>query len=150
LLIPVLGLLPPNDRRVQGTIAAVKKELMPNESLVFRYVNDDGLPGKEGCFVLCSFWLIRTLALSGRIEEAEALFMNILKYISPLGLFSEEINPVTGEQLGNFPQAFSHIGLINASLFLGIAKGKKHTGPFPAMPDKSRRKLNKGEKIWMK
>ncbi len=97
--------------------------------MVYRYEGEDGLPGKEGGFILCSFWLVDALVLSGRVEEAERTFTNLLGHISPLGLFSEEIDPDTGDLLGNFPQAFSHIGLINSALYLGRAKGRKHMGP---------------------
>lgn len=131
LLIPMMGFLPFYDSRIQGTINAVLKHLTTQEGLVYRYLGEDGLPGKEGVFSLCSFWLVNVLALSGRIKEAEKIFRNILKYVSPLGLLAEEINPDTGKQLGNFPQAFSHIGLINSALYLGRAKGKKQMGPEP-------------------
>ena len=130
LLIPIMGFLPFNDSRVIGTIKATTERLMTN-GLVHRYEGDDGLPGKEGTFVLCTFWLVEALALSGQVEKAEEIFTGLLKYISPLGLFAEEINPVSGEQLGNYPQAFSHIGLINSALYLGIAKGRKQMGPQP-------------------
>jgi GH15 family glucan-1,4-alpha-glucosidase len=132
LLIPIMGFLPFHDRRIQGTIKAIQSNLVVNRSLVYRYHNDDGLAGGEGCFTICSFWLIKALALSGKKREAEELFENTLQYMSPLGLLSEEIDPATGRQLGNFPQAFSHIGLINASLYIGIAKGKEHAGPAPS------------------
>ena len=131
LLIPLMGFLPFNDLRIQGTIAATLKRLTTSGSLVYRYEAGDGLPGSEGNFVLCSFWLIQNLALSGRIEQAEEMFLNVLKYISPLGLFSEEIEAKTGRQIGNFPQAFSHVGLINSALYIGIVKGRKHKGPKP-------------------
>ncbi|MFX1466681.1 MAG: glycoside hydrolase family 15 protein [Promethearchaeota archaeon] len=131
LLIPLMHFLPAADPRVQGTINAVLARLSTNEGLVHRYKSEDGLPGNEGTFILCSFWLIKTLALSGRIEESEKLLQNILKYISPLGLFAEEVDIKTGKLLGNFPQAFSHIGLINSVLYLSIAKGRKHKGPKP-------------------
>ncbi|MEE8637902.1 MAG: glycoside hydrolase family 15 protein, partial [Candidatus Margulisiibacteriota bacterium] len=129
LLIPLMNFLPPDDPKVQGTIDAALKWLMTKKGLVFRYKTEDGLPGTEGNFILCSFWLVKALAISKRVEEAEKVFNNILKYVSPLGLLAEEIDPLTGKQLGNFPQAFSHIGLINSALYLGIAKGKKHKGP---------------------
>ncbi len=131
LLIPLMDFLSFDDPRVQGTIEAVLKKLVTKEGLVYRYDSDDGLPGGEGYFVLCSFWLVKALALSGRVEEAEEIFLKVLKYISPLGLLAEEIDPENGTQLGNFPQAFSHIGLINSALYLGIAKGKKYKGPKP-------------------
>ena len=131
LLIPMTGFLPFDDPHVQGTIDATLKGLMSKDGLVYRYQGEDGLPGKEGAFILCSFWLADSLTLSGRVEEAERIFTNLLKYVSPLGLLAEEIDPDTGGQLGNFPQAFSHIGLINSSLYLGMAKGKQQMGPPP-------------------
>lgn len=131
LLIPILGFLPANDQRVQGTINAIMKELNAGNGLLYRYHSNDGLAGNEGCFVLCSFWLIKALALSKRIEEAEEVFNQMIRNLSPLGLLAEEIDPETRGQLGNFPQAFGHIGLINAALYLGIVKNKGHKGPRP-------------------
>jgi GH15 family glucan-1,4-alpha-glucosidase len=131
LLIPMMGFLPFDDGRVQGTIDATLENLTSDEGLVYRYVSGDGLRGQEGTFVLCTFWLVNALSLSGRVEEAEGIFMNVLKHISPSGLLSEEIDPRTGEQLGNFPQAFSHIGLINSAIYLGKAKGKAQMDPEP-------------------
>lgn len=131
LLIPIVGFLPFNDPRIQGTIDMVLKRLVIKDELVYRYFADDGLPGKEGAFALCTFWLINALALSGRIQEAEKIFTTFLKHVTPTGLLSEEIDPHTGNQLGNFPQAFSHIGLINSALYIGKAKGKNQKGPTP-------------------
>ena len=131
LLIPRMGLLPYDDPRVQGTIEAVMKNLMTEKGLVYRYKNEDGLPGDEGCFALCSFWLVDSLALSDRLDEAIHIFVNVLRLMSPLGLLAEEIDPETGKLLGNFPQAFSHIGLVNSALYIGIARGRKHKGPKP-------------------
>ncbi|GIW46180.1 MAG: glycosyl hydrolase [Deltaproteobacteria bacterium] len=131
LLIPIVGFLSFNDPRVQGTVDAVVKYLMNEKGLVYRYDGEDGLTGKEGTFTLCSFWLVDTLTLSGRIKEAEEIFLNVLKYVSPLGLLAEEIDANLDRQLGNFPQAFSHIGLINSALYLGKAKGKEQMGPSP-------------------
>lgn len=131
LLIPMMGFLPFDDERVQGTIDAILKKLTTDDSLVYRYQAEDGLPGTEGKFILCSFWLVKALALSGRVDEAEEIFLKMLNYVNPLGLLSEEIDPDTHKQIGNFPQAFSHIGLINSALYLEIAKGKKHKGPKP-------------------
>ncbi|MEW5746409.1 MAG: glycoside hydrolase family 15 protein [Nitrospirota bacterium] len=130
LLIPLMEFLPFDDPRVQGTIDAVKQNLMRN-GFVYRYLTDDGLPGREGCFILCSFWLVDALALSGRREEALEVFSTICSHASPLGLLAEEIDPDTGEQLGNYPQAYSHIGLINSALYLGKAFGKEQRGPEP-------------------
>jgi GH15 family glucan-1,4-alpha-glucosidase len=129
LLIPMMGFLPFDDRRVQGTINAALKRLRLRDGLLRRYEGEDDLPGREGAFLLCSFWLVKALALSGRVEEAERIFFEVLNYASPLGLFSEEVDPDTGRLLGNFPQAFSHIGLINSALYLGTARGRRHRMP---------------------
>ncbi len=124
LLLPLLGFLPFDDPRIEGTIQATKKHLMKN-GLVYRYTDSDGLPGQEGAFVLCTFWLVDALALSGKVNEAEKTFLNLIRYASPLGLLAEEIDPDTKMQLGNYPQAFSHTGLINSALYIGLAKGKQ-------------------------
>jgi GH15 family glucan-1,4-alpha-glucosidase len=124
LLIPIVGFLSFKDSRVQSTINATLKHLT-KDGLVYRYLAADGLPGEEGGFVLCTNWLVDVLALSGRVKEAEKLYTGLLKKISPLGLFAEEIDRKTREQLGNFPQAFSHVGLINSALYIGLAKGRK-------------------------
>lgn len=118
LLIPIVGFLPPDDPRVQGTIDTILNRLATDDGLVNRYESDDGLPGEEGAFAVCSFWLVNALALSGRIEEAMTIFRSVCTYVSPLGLLAEEIDPNTGAQLGNFPQAFSQIGLVNSALYL--------------------------------
>ncbi len=130
LLIPILGFLPPDDKRVLGTIEATLDELT-TDGLVHRYVGDDGLPGGEGAFLLCTFWLVDALILAGRTGEAREIFTGVLKYAGPLGLFAEEVDPESKKQLGNFPQAFSHIGLINSALYLGRALGKRQMGPEP-------------------
>ena len=124
-----VGFLPFDDGRMQGTIDAVMEHLMTDDGLVMRYEGDDGLPGEEGAFVLCSFWLVECLALSGRVEEARDVFENVMEHISPLGLFAEELDPDTGEHRGNFPQAFSHIGLINAVLYLNEAEEGEAVDP---------------------
>ncbi|AWB28326.1 glycoside hydrolase family 15 protein [Halococcoides cellulosivorans] len=118
LRIPLVGFLPIDDDRVQGTIDAIRDRLTTEEGLVYRYEGRDGIAGGEGAFLLCSFWLVDCLAMSGDLREAEALFETIVEYASPLGLFSEEVIPQTGELLGNYPQAFSHLGLINSVLYL--------------------------------
>lgn len=124
LLIPLMGFLPFKDERVKGTIDATMNILMPESGFVYRYNGEDGLEGEEGAFILCSFWLVDALALSGRVEEAKTIFTKLLACASPLGLFAEEIDASSGIHLGNFPQAFSHIGLINSALYLGIAERK--------------------------
>lgn len=130
LLIPLHELLPFDDPRVQGTIDRTLEGLT-EEGLVYRYRMDDGLPDKEGAFVLCTFWLIDSLSLSGRLDEAHALFDRLCGRVNHVGLLSEQIDPATGTFLGNFPQAFSHIGLINSALYLAYAEGR-HT-PRPAL-----------------
>ncbi|KYH23946.1 glycosyl hydrolases family 15 [Halalkalicoccus paucihalophilus] len=118
LLIPLVGFLPADDSRVQSTIDAILDRLLVDGGLVMRYEGDDGLPGEEGAFLLCSFWLVSALAQSGRVDEAEAIFEDTRQHVSPLGLLSEEVDSEEGIQLGNVPQAFSHIGLINGALAL--------------------------------
>ncbi|MFD1565620.1 glycoside hydrolase family 15 protein [Haloarchaeobius amylolyticus] len=121
LLVPVVGFLPPDDERVQGTIDATIDRLVTDDGLVRRYEGDDGLPGTDSPFVVSSFWLVTALALAGRTEEATERFEAILEYTSPLGLLAEAVDPETGDQRGNFPQAYSHIGLLNAALALADA-----------------------------
>ncbi|WDV50723.1 glycoside hydrolase family 15 protein [Streptomyces coeruleorubidus] len=124
LLIPRVGFLPPDDPRVVGTIDAVRKEL-DHDGLLRRYsttdsdqADIDGLPGSEGTFLVCSFWLADALHMTGRTQEARELFERLAGLANDVGLLSEEFDPVTGRQLGNFPQAFSHIGLVNTALAL--------------------------------
>lgn len=119
LMLPLTGFLPPDDPRMTGTVAAVESELMVNGFLL-RYQTDghDGLEGHEGVFLLCSFWLVEVYALQGRMREAEELFERLLAVANDLGLLSEEIDSETGEMLGNFPQAFSHVGLVMAAIAL--------------------------------
>jgi alpha,alpha-trehalase len=119
LLMPMVGFLPATDARMRSTIEAIARELT-EDGLVLRYRNEaglnaDGLSGEEGTFVICSFWLVSALAQAGELERAERLFEQLVGYANDLGLLAEEIDTATGEQLGNFPQAFSHIGLITAA-----------------------------------
>lgn len=123
LLLPLVNFLPIEDERVQGTINACIAELMHN-GFMSRYKTDDGLNGKDGEFVLCNFWLIECLARSNRIEEAEQLMKETLRSANHLGLFSEEFDSNTNEMLGNFPQAFSHIGYINAVVAILSSRGR--------------------------
>jgi GH15 family glucan-1,4-alpha-glucosidase len=116
LLLPLVGFLPPTDDRVRATVLAVADELTV-DGLVLRYhveETDDGLHGEEGTFTICSFWLVSTLALIGETERARTLCEKLLSYASPLLLYAEEIDPASGRHLGNFPQAFTHLALINA------------------------------------
>ncbi|QLG50593.1 glycoside hydrolase family 15 protein [Natrinema halophilum] len=121
LLVSVVGFLPPDDHRVQGTIDATLARLATDDGLVRRYEGNDGLPGTGSPFVVSSLWLVTALALSGRTDEAADRFESILEYASPLGLLAEAVDPETGEQRGNYPQAYSHIGLINGALSLADA-----------------------------
>lgn len=117
LLIPTVGFLPPEDPRVQGTIAAVERTLM-RDGLVLRYhthETDDGLPPGEGAFLACSFWLADSYVLCGRRKDGRRLFERLLSLRNDLGLLSEEYDPASMRQVGNFPQAFSHIALINTA-----------------------------------
>jgi GH15 family glucan-1,4-alpha-glucosidase len=120
LLIPLVGFLPPQDERVRATVLAIADELTEDE-LVLRYrvdETDDGFSGEEGTFTICSFWLVSALTEIGEVTRARALCEKLLSYASPLFLFAEEIDPHSGRQLGNFPQAFSHLALINAVMHL--------------------------------
>jgi GH15 family glucan-1,4-alpha-glucosidase len=117
LLIGMVGLLQPDDPRFAGTVAAVEKRLL-QEGAVYRYRYDDGLPGEEGAFNLCTAWLIECYALLGRFDEAHALFARYIKNAGETGLLTEEVDPHTGVCLGNVPQAYSHAGLINVAIAL--------------------------------
>jgi GH15 family glucan-1,4-alpha-glucosidase len=115
LLMPRVGFLPATDPRIQGTIAAIERELT-KDGLVLRYSEaDDGLPSGEGTFIVCSFWYADALILSGRRRDAEAVFERLLDLRNDVGLLAEEYDPAGRRQLGNFPQAFSHVGLINTA-----------------------------------
>jgi GH15 family glucan-1,4-alpha-glucosidase len=119
LTMPAVGFIAPDDPMWQSTLRAMDDELV-SDSLVYRYnpyASPDGLPGNEGTFNMCTFWYVEALARSGRINDALITFEKMLTYSTHLGLYAEEISP-TGEQLGNFPQAFSHLALINAAMTL--------------------------------
>jgi GH15 family glucan-1,4-alpha-glucosidase len=120
LTIPIVGFLPPTDERVRSTVKAIERELSRG-ALVYRYRAEDGLEGDEGAFLLCSFWLVDALTLIGEIEDARGRFEELIGYASTHGLLSEEVDPATGTALGNYPQAFSHIGLVNSALYLSKA-----------------------------
>jgi len=126
LLIPLLGFLPPDDERVRKTVLAIADELT-EDGLVLRYKvehTDDGLEGKEGTFTICSFWLVTALARIGEIGRARALCEKLLSFASPLQLYAEEIEAESGRHLGNFPQAFTHLSLINAVMSVIEAEGQ--------------------------
>src|ERR671925_1488392 len=128
LLMPIYGFLPATDPRMRSTIEAIARDLT-EDGLVLRYraeegLNADGLTGEEGTFVICSFWLVSCLAQAGEVERAERLFEQLAGYANDLGLLGEEIDTANGEQLGNFPQAYSHIGLITAAYEIDKARGR--------------------------
>jgi GH15 family glucan-1,4-alpha-glucosidase len=121
LLIPLVGFLPASDPRVQGTLQAIEDKLLIDGEFVLRYETDnpsDGLPEGEGAFLACSFWLVDNYILQGRRAEARKLFDRLLSRCNDVGLLAEEFDPTTGRMLGNFPQAYSHVGLINCALNL--------------------------------
>ncbi|HLY48830.1 MAG TPA: glycoside hydrolase family 15 protein, partial [Solirubrobacteraceae bacterium] len=118
LLIPLVRFLPPDDERVRATVLAIADELQEN-GFILRYrvdETDDGLHGEEGTFLICSFWLVSALSEIGEHERSQALCERLLAHCSPLGLYAEELEARTGRHLGNFPQAFTHLALINAVL----------------------------------
>ncbi|MDQ6896302.1 MAG: glycoside hydrolase family 15 protein [Actinomycetota bacterium] len=125
LLIPLTGFLPVDDERIRNTVHAIAQELT-DDGLVLRYRvehTDDGLDGEEGTFTICSFWLVSAYALIGEVDQARRLCEKLFSMASPLGLYAEEIDAASGRHLGNFPQAFTHLGLINAVLHIMSAEG---------------------------
>jgi GH15 family glucan-1,4-alpha-glucosidase len=126
LLIPMVGFLPPEDPRVRGTLRAIEERLLIGDEFVLRYETEhagDGLPPGEGAFLACSFWLVANYILQGRYAAARKLFTRLLSRCNDVGLLAEELDPLTGRMLGNFPQAYSHVGLINCALNLSRQKG---------------------------
>jgi GH15 family glucan-1,4-alpha-glucosidase len=123
LLMPLVGFLPAKDPKMTSTIQRIREELSKDD-LVYRYKIDDGQLGKEGAFTVCSFWMVDCLTRLGKLREAEGLLNQLVKRSNHLGLYSEEIDPETGEALGNFPQAYTHMGLITASVHLEEARRK--------------------------
>ncbi|HWO88298.1 MAG TPA: glycoside hydrolase family 15 protein [Gemmatimonadales bacterium] len=125
LVVPKFRFLPRSDPRVRSTLAAIRRELGTScEELIYRYRAADGLAGEEGAFVTCSFWMIQNLAMVGELDEAERLFRNLVRRFEPLGLAAEEIDPATGEQMGNYPQALSHAALINTAVVIERLRSK--------------------------
>jgi GH15 family glucan-1,4-alpha-glucosidase len=124
LLIPLVGFLPPDDARVRNTVAAIERHLMV-DGFVLRYNTEsghDGLPAGEGAFLACSFWLVDNYVLAGRLDDARRLFQRLLSLQNAVGLLAEEYDPRAGRMVGNFPQAFSHVALINSALNLTRAE----------------------------
>jgi GH15 family glucan-1,4-alpha-glucosidase len=134
LLLPLLGFLPPEDPRVRATVLAIADELTEDE-LVLRYrveETDDGFSGEEGTFTICSFWLVSALVEIGEVARARTLCAKLLSFASPLHLFAEEIDPHSGQHLGNFPQAFSHLALINAVMHVIRADERTNRASAPS------------------
>jgi GH15 family glucan-1,4-alpha-glucosidase len=115
LMLPLVGFLPADDPRVLATINATEERLTDERGLVYRYRSRDGLEGEEGTFLLCTFWLAQALARAGHTARARTVFERAAAFVNDVGLLAEEVDAVSGELLGNFPQAFSHIGLVNAA-----------------------------------
>jgi alpha,alpha-trehalase len=126
LTMAIVGFLPASDAKMLATIEATAERLTDDRGLVYRYVTEDGLPGGEGTFLLCTFWLAQAWALAGETARAREVFERAIAHVNDVGLLAEEVDPETGELLGNFPQAFSHIGLINAAW--AISEAEKGTG----------------------
>ena len=131
LMVPLVGFLPPDDPRVTGTVEAIRRELR-QDGFVARYPTHpgvDGLPPGEGAFLACSFWMADCLAMLGRHDEARGQFERLLGLCNDVGLLSEEYDPRVKRLVGNFPQAFSHVGLVNTALNLSPAEGPAQQRP---------------------
>ncbi|MBI2238127.1 MAG: glycoside hydrolase family 15 protein [Actinobacteria bacterium] len=130
LLVPLVRFVPADDPRVRATVRRIERELSV-EGLVYRYLGSDGLPGGEGAFVICSFWLVDNLALTGDVDRAGELFERLLGYANDVGLLAEQVDPASGDLLGNFPQSFSHVGLVGAALNLerALRRRRGETAP---------------------
>ncbi|NMO21979.1 glycoside hydrolase family 15 protein [Pyxidicoccus fallax] len=115
LMIPITGFLPATDARVRSTVRAIQEHLMDRNGLLHRYRMDDGIEGDEGAFLLCTFWLAQVQAMAGELEAATVTFTRAASFANDVGLLAEEVDPERREVLGNFPQAFSHVGLVNAA-----------------------------------
>jgi GH15 family glucan-1,4-alpha-glucosidase len=125
LMMPIVGFLPADDPRMLATIDAIAQRLTDERGLVYRYRTEegvDGLAGEEGTFLLCTFWLAQALAQSGQVQRARDVFEKAIAFANDVGLLAEEVEPGSGEMLGNFPQAFSHIGLVNAAWAISEAE----------------------------
>jgi GH15 family glucan-1,4-alpha-glucosidase len=130
LVLPLLGLQPVDAPLVAGTIDALRRELSAGGPLVYRYARgDDGLGGGEGAFLPCSFWLVQALAATGAVDDATGLMEQLIRIPGPLGLYAEEADPTTREQLGNYPQAFTHAALVQAALAIRDATTGRAAGP---------------------
>ncbi len=125
LMLPLVGFLPADEPRVLATIDATEERLTDARGLVYRYRSHDGLDGDEGTFLLCTFWLAQALAQAGQTDRARSVFERAVAFVNDVGLLAEEADPVSGELLGNFPQAFSHIGLVNAAWAISEAERRQ-------------------------
>jgi alpha,alpha-trehalase len=132
LMLSIVGFVPGDDHRMRSTIDAIADGLTDERGLVYRYRAADGLEGDEGSFLLCTFWLAHAQALAGDVERARATFETAAACANDVGLLAEEVDPRTGELLGNFPQAFSHIGLVNAAWAIAEAERRRSPTPRPA------------------
>ena len=134
LMLTITGFLAPDDPRMKATIAATARRLTDQRGMVYRYLAGDGLPGDEGTFLLCTFWLAQAQALAGDVGAATATFERAVAAVNDVGLLAEEVDPRTGEMIGNFPQAFSHIGLINAAWAITQARQRGGRSEPAGMP----------------
>ena len=138
LLLPLVRFLPSDDPRIRATVLAIADELSV-DGLILRYrtdETDDGLAGEEGAFAICSFWLVSALVEIGELDRAHQLCEKLLSFASPLGLYAEEIDPDTGRHLGNFPQAFTHLALINAVMHvINAERSSAHVTPLAPRTD---------------
>jgi alpha,alpha-trehalase len=135
LLLPLVGFIPPTDPRMRSTVDRINEQLTDRHGFVYRYRGADGLIGDEATFTLCTFWLVDNIAMQGRVDEARSLFERLLSYSGQLGLFSEEVDATSKMALGNYPQAFTHIALINSAHNLRKAemiRAEHHTDPVVA------------------
>ena len=140
LLMPLVRFLPPDDERIRNTVLAIADELT-EEGLVLRYrvdETDDGFSGEEGSFTICSFWLVSALVEVGELARARGLCEKLLSYASPLALYAEQIDPITGRHLGNFPQAFTHLALINAVVHIITAERRLELRALARGPERDR------------
>jgi len=116
--MPVVGFIDGKDPKMVSTVKAIEQELSVQNGLLLRYTAKDGLPGREGAFLPASFWLVDALIFAGEIKRVKLYLTSLMKLANHVGLYAEEINPKTKEFLGNFPQAYTHIGLINSAYYL--------------------------------
>jgi GH15 family glucan-1,4-alpha-glucosidase len=138
LLAPIVGFLPADDPRIVGTVQAIERRLL-RQGFILRYEQPDsgvdGLPPGEGAFLACSFWYVDVLVMQGRLDEARVMFERLLALCNDVGLLAEEYDPMSARMLGNFPQAFSHVALVNSAYLLGTALKARASGPVDARTD---------------